>query len=59
MNTRQHHLSVWQGNTDKVREWRHRARSRAELSALDLTSGDFGVSRSTAEIEASKPFWMG
>jgi uncharacterized protein YjiS (DUF1127 family) len=58
MNTRQHHLPFWQGFTEVVREWRRRARSRAELRALDLTSGDYGISRDTAAWEASKPFWM-
>ncbi len=59
MNIRHHHLPLWQGFTEKVREWRRRARSRAELRALDLSSGDFGLSRGTADIEGSKPFWMG
>jgi uncharacterized protein YjiS (DUF1127 family) len=59
MNTRQHHFPLWQGFTDRVREWRRRARSQAELRALDLTSGDYGISRGTADMEASKPFWMG
>ncbi len=58
MNTRQHHPSPWQSFKDRVREWRRRARSRAELRALDLNGGDFGVSRSTADMESSKPFWM-
>ncbi len=58
MNTRQHHLPLWQGFTVRVREWRRRARSRAELRSLDLSGGDFGISRGTARWEASKPFWM-
>ncbi len=58
MNARQHHFLAWQSFTDRVREWRRRARSRAELRTLDLTSGDFGVSRGTADMEASKPFWL-
>jgi uncharacterized protein YjiS (DUF1127 family) len=58
MNTRQRYLRFWQGLTVRVREWRRRSRSRAELRSLDLTSGDFGIFRDTAQWEASKPFWM-
>ena len=40
-------------------EWRHRARSRAELETLsDRVLQDIGMSRCTANFEASKPFWM-
>jgi uncharacterized protein YjiS (DUF1127 family) len=58
MNTRQRYLGFWQGLTVRVREWRRRSRSRAELRSLDLTSGDFGISPDTAKWEASKPFWI-
>ena len=47
-----------QGLTARVREWRRRSRSRAELRSLDLTSGDFGISPDTAKWEVSKPFWI-
>jgi len=40
-------------------EWRHRARSRKELMSLnDRCLQDIGISRCTANFEASKPFWM-
>jgi uncharacterized protein YjiS (DUF1127 family) len=40
-------------------EWWLRERSRNELMNLaDWTLRDIGVSRSDAEFEASKPFWM-
>jgi uncharacterized protein YjiS (DUF1127 family) len=40
-------------------EWRSRARSRNELMGLnDRVLQDIGVSRCTADFEASKPFWM-
>jgi uncharacterized protein YjiS (DUF1127 family) len=40
-------------------EWRRRSRSRSELRRLNATDlSDIGVSRCTAEFEASKPFWM-
>ena len=40
-------------------EWRGRARSRNELMGLnDRVLQDIGVSRCTADFEASKPFWM-
>ena len=58
MTSHQHELSRWYSFTHRVREWRQRARSRAELRTLDLTTGDFGISRGTAQCEASKPFWM-
>ncbi len=58
MTSNQHEPWRWDSFTHRVRRWRHRARSRAELRALDLTSGDFGISRGTAQCEASKPFWM-
>ena len=41
-----------------VREWRRRARSRAELAALDdRTLRDIGVSRGDIRLEIDKPFW--
>jgi uncharacterized protein YjiS (DUF1127 family) len=40
-------------------EWRARARSRNELMGLNnRVLRDIGVSRCTADFEASKPFWM-
>lgn len=59
MASNHHDLSRWYSSfTYRVREWRQRARSRAELRALDMTTGDFGFSRGTAQWEGSKPFWM-
>ena len=41
-----------------LREWRRRARDRAELAALDeRTLADIGLSRADAEFLANKPFW--
>jgi uncharacterized protein YjiS (DUF1127 family) len=40
-------------------EWRHRARSRYELTCLNnLDLHDIGLSRCDAESEAAKPFWQ-
>jgi uncharacterized protein YjiS (DUF1127 family) len=41
-----------------VREWRRRARERAELAALDEhTLADIGLTRADAEFLSNKPFW--
>lgn len=41
-----------------VREWRRRARSRAELAALDdRTLRDIGLTRVDLWREIDKPFW--
>jgi len=59
MNARQHHPSLWQAVTDRVREWRRRSRTRAELRRIDdETLRDMGIYRSTSNVEAAKPFWM-
>ncbi|MBV9198798.1 MAG: DUF1127 domain-containing protein, partial [Alphaproteobacteria bacterium] len=40
-----------------LREWRRRARDRAELATLDeRTLADIGVTRADAEFLANKPF---
>ncbi len=42
-----------------ISEWRRRARSRHELRAMtDLDLLDVGISRASADLEASKPFWQ-
>ena len=42
-----------------VFEWRRRIHSRSELANLDdISLRDIGMSRCTAQHEASKPFWM-
>ena len=52
-------LSRWSQVKRHFAEWYLRARSRNELKNLsDWTLRDIGVSRSDAEFEASKPFWM-
>jgi uncharacterized protein YjiS (DUF1127 family) len=57
--SRRDRLSRWSQLKRHFGEWRLRARSRNELMNLsDWTLGDIGVSRSDAEFEASKPFWM-
>ena len=49
----------WRQVRQTIVEWRRRARSRAELSRLgDRSLHDLGISRVTANLEASKPFWM-
>lgn len=49
----------WREVKQRFAEWRHRARSRAELINLsDRCLHDIGITRSTADFEASKPFWM-
>lgn len=41
-----------------VREWRRRARSRAELAMLDeRTLRDIGITRADVWRETGKPFW--
>jgi uncharacterized protein YjiS (DUF1127 family) len=41
-----------------LREWRRRARDRAELASLDdRMLADIGVTRTEAEFLGNKPFW--
>lgn len=41
-----------------LREWRRRARDRAELATLDpRTLADIGLTRCDAEFLINKPFW--
>ena len=41
-----------------LREWRKRAKDRAELARLDdRTLADIGVTRAKAEFLANRPFW--
>lgn len=41
-----------------LRQWRQRARDRAELAGLDdRTLADIGITRTEAEFLANKPFW--
>ena len=49
----------WSKVKQHLVEWRHRARSRAELETLsDRVLQDIGKSRGMANFESSKPFWM-
>jgi len=49
----------WSQLKQIVTEWRRRIHSRSELAKLDdISLRDVGISRSTAQFEASKPFWM-
>ena len=49
----------WCQLTHSFAQWRQQARSRAELAMLnDRVLQDIGMSRCTANFEASKPFWM-
>jgi uncharacterized protein YjiS (DUF1127 family) len=66
MNTISLHLAVhshrntrWNEVNRRLAEWWHFARSRYELEGLDdRCLRDIGMSRCTADFEASKPFWM-
>jgi uncharacterized protein YjiS (DUF1127 family) len=66
MNTISLHLAVqsnrnsrWNEVKRQITEWWHFARSRYELESLDdRCLHDIGMSRCTADFEASKPFWM-
>lgn len=41
-----------------LREWRKRAKGRAELASLDdRTLADIGITRAEAEFLANRPFW--
>ena len=52
-------VSRWTQLKQTFAEWRRRVRSRCELANLDESDlQDSGISRSMAEFEASKPFWM-
>ena len=43
----------------RIFEWRRRVHSRGELMSLsDAELRDIGLSRSEAEIEATKVFWL-
>ena len=56
---RPYRLLRWRQMKRHFTEWRLRWHSRNELMSLsDRTLRDIGVSRSDAEFEASKPFWM-
>ena len=49
----------WTQLKQTVAEWRRRVRSRFELANLDESDlQDSGISRSMAEFETSKPFWI-
>jgi uncharacterized protein YjiS (DUF1127 family) len=48
----------WSQLKNVVSEWRRRIHSRSELANLDdISLRDIGMSRCTAQHEASKPFW--
>ena len=43
----------------RIAEWRFRARSRSELAGMnDRMLQDMGLTRSIANAEAAKPFWV-
>ena len=49
----------WCQAKERFAKWRCQMRSRAELINLsDRCLQDIGMSRCTADFEASKPFWM-
>jgi uncharacterized protein YjiS (DUF1127 family) len=50
---------MWSRARISFGEWRRRSRSRRELMGLDeITLADVGLTRGTADMEATKPFWM-
>ena len=52
-------VSRWTQLKQTVAEWGRRVRSRSELANLNENDlQDSGISRSMAEFEASKPFWI-
>ena len=54
-----HRDTRWNELNRRITEWWHFARSRYELESLDdRCLNDIGMSRCTADFEASKPFWM-
>jgi uncharacterized protein YjiS (DUF1127 family) len=54
-----HCNSRWNEIKRQITEWWHCARLRHELESLDERClHDIGMSRCTADFEASKPFWM-
>ena len=49
----------WTRVKQTVAEWRRRVRSRSELANLNESDlKDSGISRSMADFETSKPFWI-
>ncbi len=59
MTVRPRGMWRWAQAKQRLTKWRTNARSRNELMSLnDRCLQDIGVSRCTAEFEASKPFWM-
>lgn len=50
---------LWKEVQQSIVEWKRRVRARYELMNLsDRDLLDIGMSRCTADFEASKPFWM-
>ena len=55
-----HRGESWRQVWTTIAAWRRRARERRELLTLsDVELRDFGIGRSEAIQEASKPFWRG
>jgi len=49
----------WSRVKNSLAGWHRRARSRDDLASLsDQQLQDIGISRCSANFEASKPFWM-
>jgi uncharacterized protein YjiS (DUF1127 family) len=59
MTVRPRRVLRWSHVKPSLARWWRRARSRTELMNLsDRCLQDIGMSRCTADFEASKPFWM-
>jgi uncharacterized protein YjiS (DUF1127 family) len=57
-NLGMHHSPAWGQVRQQFGEWRRRVRSCQELAGLgDYELRDIGISRRTANLEVSKPFW--
>jgi uncharacterized protein YjiS (DUF1127 family) len=56
---RSRRLPQWKEFRALLIEWRQRARSRRELTALhDRELWDMGLTRMEADNESNKPFWQ-
>jgi uncharacterized protein YjiS (DUF1127 family) len=48
---------IWRSILGRLRQWRRRARERAELASLDdRMLADIGISRAEAQFLSGKPF---
>ena len=56
--TRRRARTTGQALFGRLRQWRRRAKERAELAGLDdRMLADIGISRAEAQFLSGKPFW--